>query len=171
MPSRSWIVGIGTLLTIGLLAPRLASACSCGYSPSPCQGYRAEVVFAGEVVSVDEVSGQFQMRLRVLRAYKDLGASTADVWSNPRSSCGVKLDVGGRYVIYTSKGRMTLHACGGYGQHLAPGEPLPDLPPVPGSVYGRVTRYAPSASGGSGRWTDPVGPAVARPPHRARVVD
>jgi len=99
------------------------------------------VVFAGEVVSVDEIGGEFQMRLRVLRAYKGLDASTVDVWSDARSSCGVKLDVGGRYVIYTSKGRMTLHACGGYGQHLAPGEPLPDLPPVPGSVYGRVTRY------------------------------
>jgi hypothetical protein len=141
MPSRSWIVGIGTFLTIGLLAPRLAFACSCAYFMSPCQGYRTEVVFAGEVVSVDEVSGRFQMRLRVLRAYKGLDATTVDVWSDAQSSCGVKLDVGGRYVIYTNKGRMTLHACGGYGQHLQPGEPLPDLPPVPGSVYGRVTRY------------------------------
>jgi hypothetical protein len=141
MPTRSWLAGVGAALTLGLLAARPAAACSCAYYLSPCQGYGAEVVFAGEVVSVDEVGGQFQMRLRVLRAYKGLDTASVDVYSDARSSCGVKLDVGGRYVIYTNQGRMSLHACGGYGQDLAPGEPLPELPPVPGTVYGRVTRY------------------------------
>ena len=35
---------------------------------------------------------------------------------------------------------MSIDACG-YGRRLAPGEPDPELPPAPGSVYGRVSRY------------------------------
>src|SRR5690349_18381065 len=131
MSIRSWFVGIGAVLTLELLGARPAAACSCSYYLSPCQGYgAAAVVFAGEVVSVEEVNGEFRMRLRVLRAYKGIDAATVDVFSDARSSCGVKLDVGGRYVIYTGQGRKSLHACGGYGQQLAPGEPLPDLPPA-----------------------------------------
>jgi hypothetical protein len=35
---------------------------------------------------------------------------------------------------------MSIHACD-YGRRLAPGEPDPEIPPAPGSVYGRVSRY------------------------------
>jgi len=82
------------------------------------------------------------MRLRVVRPLKGITDTTADLWSEATSSCGVRLDVGKRYVVYTSvvDGRMQIHACG-YGRQLAPGEPDPELPPVAGSVYGRVSRY------------------------------
>ena len=106
--------------------------------PSP----RRPIVFVGDVMSVETVGGDFHMRLRVVRALKGIEAATADLWSSATTSCGVKLDQGKRYVIYTDRvsGRMTLHACG-YGRAVTTGEPDPELPPVPGRVYGRVTRY------------------------------
>ena len=42
--------------------------------------------------------------------------------------------------LHPGGGRMSLHACG-YGRELTSGEPDPELPPVPGRVYGRVARY------------------------------
>jgi hypothetical protein len=100
------------------------------------------IVFVGEVLSVERTGNDFHMRLQVVRALKGIADATAELWSDARSSCGVKLEEGVRYVIYTSRanGRMSLHACG-YGRQLAPGEPLPELPPVTGRVYGKVTRY------------------------------
>ena len=132
-------------LAAGFLAadPRPASACSCGGGPTPCQAFASSpIVFVGEVVSVEKIGGDFRMRLRVIRALKGIKAATADLWSDANSSCGVKLEEGGRYVVYTSLSgdRMSIHACG-YGRRLAPGEPDPELPPAPGSVYGRVSRY------------------------------
>jgi len=122
---------------------RPAAACSCVRTETPCEAYTSSpVVFVGDVVSVEETGGQFHMRLRVVRAYKGMTDATADLWSDARSSCGVRLDEGARYVIYTrlSEGRMSLHACG-YGKQLAPGEPVPELPPVAGRLYGTVARY------------------------------
>ena len=122
---------------------RPAAACSCAGRLSPCQAFAASsIVFVGEVASVEQVGNDFHMRLRVVRALKGIDAATADLWSGATSSCGVKLDPGGRYVIYTDRidGRMSIDACG-YGRALTNGEPDPELPPVPGRVYGRVTRY------------------------------
>ncbi|MEO6236021.1 MAG: hypothetical protein ABIQ52_03425 [Vicinamibacterales bacterium] len=136
---------LASALAIGflLVGARPAAACSCVGSLSPCQAFdTSSIVFVGEVVSVEKAGDDFHMRLRVLRAVKGIAAATADLWSSATLSCGVKLDQGGRYVIYTNLigGRMSLHACG-YGRALTSGEPDPDLPPVPGRVYGRVTRY------------------------------
>jgi hypothetical protein len=99
-------------------------------------------VFVGEVLSVEEAGGHFHMSLRVVRALKGIKATTAELWSDATSSCGVKLEEGQRYVVYTSlaEGRMSIDACD-YGRQLAPGEPDPELPPAPGSIYGRVSRY------------------------------
>lgn len=133
------------VLAAGFLSvgARPAAACSCAGSLSPCEAFaRSSIVFVGEVVSVKETGDAFHMRLRVVRALKGIQAPTADLWSSATSSCGVRLERGGRYVIYTDliNGRMSLHACG-YGRELTSGEPDPELPPVPGRVYGRVTRY------------------------------
>ena len=132
-------------LAAGFLAanPRPAAACSCAGSLTPCQAFASSpIVFVGEVLSVEKTGSDFHMRLRVVRALKGITAATADLWSDAKSSCGVKLDESERYVVYTSLmgGRMSIHACG-YGRRLAPGEPEPELPPAPGSVYGRVSRY------------------------------
>ena len=96
----------------------------------------------GEVLSVAETGRAFHMRLRVGRALKGITGATADLWSDASTDCGVRLEEGKRYVVYTSvrDGRMSIDACG-YGRELAPGEPDPQLPPVPGSIYGRVARY------------------------------
>ena len=133
------------LVTAGFLAvgARPAAACSCAGGLSPCEAFaRSPIVFVGEVMSVEKAGDDFHMRLRVVRALKGIAAATADLWSDATSSCGVKLDQGKRYVIYTHLvgGRMSLHACG-YGRELTSGEPDPELPPVPGRVYGRVVRY------------------------------
>ena len=133
------------LLAAGFLAtgPRPAAACSCADSPTPCQAFdTSPIVFVGDVLSAEEAGNDFHMRLRVVRPLKGITDTIADVWSDAISSCGVKLEEGGRYVIYTSRvdGRMSIYACG-YGRQLAPGEPLPELPPVAGRVYGVVTRY------------------------------
>ena len=136
---------LASVLAAGFLAvgARPAAACSCAGRLSPCQAFAASsIVFIGEVASVEQVGDDFHMRLRVVRAVKGMEAATADLWSRATSSCGVKLDQGGRYVIYTDRinGRMSIDACS-YGRALMSGEPDPELPPVPGRVYGRVTRY------------------------------
>ena len=135
----SFVLAAGFLVA-GL---RPAAACSCIARPSPCEAFAGSpIVFVGDVLSVEEAGGAFHMRLRVVRALKGITEATADVWSDARSSCGVRLDEGKRYVVYTSRsgGRMSIHACG-YGRELTPGEPAPELPPVAGRVYGRVSRY------------------------------
>lgn len=122
---------------------RPASACSCAGGPTPCQAFASSpIVFVGEVLSVERTGNDFHMRLQVVRPLKGITSATADLWSDARTSCSVKLEEGARYVIYTSGsgGRMWIHACD-YSRKLAPGEPEPELPPVPGRVYGRVTRY------------------------------
>ena len=143
MRRSSCLLAIG--LTAGFLAagPQPAAACTCGGSLTPCEAFASSpIVFVGEVLSVEEVGGDFHMRLRVARALKGITAATADLWSDARSSCGVRLAKGGRYVVYTSiaGGRMSIHACS-YGRELAPGEPDPELPPAAGRIYGRVMRY------------------------------
>ena len=122
---------------------RPATACSCAGSPTPCQAYASSpIVFVGDVLSSERTGKDFHMRLRVVRALKGITAETADLWSNAETSCGVRLEAGARYVVYTSlsDGRMSIYACG-YVQRIAPGDPGPDLPPVPGRIYGRVARY------------------------------
>jgi len=132
-------------LVAGFLAadPRPAAACSCISGLTPCHAFASSpIVFVGDVLSVEETGGEFHMRLRVIRALKGIDATTADLWSDAITSCGVKLKVGARYVIYTSLAgeRMSIDACG-YGRRLERDEPDPELPPVPGSIYGRVSRY------------------------------
>ena len=94
-------------------------------------------------MSVEKAGGDFHMRLRVVRALKGIDAATADLWSDATSSCGVKLDQGKRYVIYTPSGRRPDVAprLRLWPRSSTPGEPDPELPPVPGRVYGRVARY------------------------------
>lgn len=131
------------MLTVGLLSGRPAAACSCAGRLTPCQAFASSpIVFVGQVESVEKTGNDFHMRLRVVRALKGIDVTTADLWSDATSSCGVKLAEGGRYVVYTSMavGRMSIRACG-YGRQLVLGEPDPELPPAPGSVYGRVSRF------------------------------
>ncbi len=143
MRASFWI--LSSAVVVGLLATgvRPASACSCVSTPTPCQAFATSpIVFIGDVLSVEETDGNFHMRLRVVRALKGIKEATADLWSDAHTSCGVRLQEGKRYVVYTSSagGRMSIHACG-YGREITPGEPDPELPPVPGRVYGRVSRY------------------------------
>ena len=112
------------VLAAGFLAAgaRPAAACSCAGVQSPCQAFASSpIVFVGEVLSAERTGDDFHMRLHVVRALKGITAATADLWSDAGSSCGIKLDVGGRHVVYTSlgDGRMWIHACG-YGARSRP---------------------------------------------------
>ena len=130
-------------LALGMIGAgtRTAAACMCDDSANPCGAFNSPTVFVGEVLTVQQLGDEFRHRMRVLRPLKGIATETADVWSDARSSCGLKLTEGDRYVIYTSAstGRMSIRACEPI-VHLAAGEPEPELPPVPGRVYGRITR-------------------------------
>lgn len=122
---------------------RGAEACSCAGSETPCQAFASSpIVFIGDVLSTEETGGQFHMRMRIVRAVKGITGTSADLWSDARTSCGVRLKEGERYVIHTSdaSGRMSIGACH-YIERITAGSPEPELPPAPGRVYGRVVRY------------------------------
>ncbi len=143
MRRSSWPLAFVLAAVFLAAAPPPTAACSCAGWRTPCQAFASSsVVFIGDVVSVEQTGGDFHMRLRVVRALKGIEATTAELWSDASTSCGVRLEEGKRYVVYTSLagGRMSIDACG-YGRQLAPGEPDPELPPTPGTVYGRVSRY------------------------------
>ena len=66
---------LASVLVAGFLAAgaRPAAACSCAGSLSPCQAFATSpIVFVGEVVSVEQIGGDFHMRLRVVRALKGI---------------------------------------------------------------------------------------------------
>jgi hypothetical protein len=152
--TRLWLLSLSLAAGVGVLDAQPAAACSC-VRPSPCQDFNASmipsrsagadlsrVVFVGKVLTVQRVGDVYEHRLRVLRPLKGITAPTADVSSDAVSSCSLKLTVGDRYVIYTwaANGKMHINQCSRIVR-LAPGEPEPELPPVPGRVYGKVTRY------------------------------
>jgi hypothetical protein len=152
--TRLWLLSLSLAAGMGALDAQPVAACSCVRS-SPCQDFNASmipsrsagadlsrVVFVGKVLTVQRVGDVYEHRLRVLRPLKGITAPTADVSSDAVSSCFLKLTVGDRYVIYTwaANGKMHINQCSRIVR-LAPGEPEPELPPVPGRVYGRVSRY------------------------------
>jgi hypothetical protein len=117
-------------------------ACSC-FEFSPCSLYSAaDAVFVGEVVDSRVVGQQLVARLRVTRVWKGAVDSLVTVTNPVGSSCSFPFPVGTRYVVYGggAGSRFTTYVCAGGGQ-LRPGEPEPDLPPVGGSVTGKVARY------------------------------
>ncbi len=139
---RTVLITLVVTAIFGTALVRPAAACSCASYSTPCQAFDTSVVFVGEVESVQEAGTEIQMRLRVTHAVKGVTGPTADLRSD-MSSCGARLELGKRYVVYTGRdanGRMSISACGPQ-RELAAGEPEPELPPVPRRVYGSVTRY------------------------------
>jgi hypothetical protein len=138
---RSWFHAAMLATLAAAAAPALADACSCASSTSPCQAFARPRVFIGEVQSVQTIGRELRYRLRVVRTFKGPAAETAEVWSDAHSSCGLDLTVGDRYVIYTvATGRIAVFACMPI-LHIPRDEPDPELPPLPGTIYGRVSRY------------------------------
>lgn len=122
--------------------PRAAAACVCATGSSgPCQDYRdAATVFVGDVLASEPIDGAVRYRVEVERSLKGSETGTTEVWSDT-SSCGVQLVQGDRYVFYgRGPGPLHVFTCSPL-VHLARGEPAPELPPVPGRLYGRVVRF------------------------------
>ena len=110
---RPVLVALVVMTVVGFVDLRSAHACSCAGSTTPCEAFGAEVVFVGEVESAEQVGSEFKMRLRVTRAFKGVKGPTVDIYSDAGTSCGVKLNPGQRYVIYTGRsddGKMSIHA-------------------------------------------------------------
>lgn len=127
---------IAAVMLVTAAWPRAVSACSCGGSDSPCGDFQYPVVFVGDVLSVQETGGRTLHRVRVVRALKGVDQDIVDVWSG--GPCGTKLQAGERYVLYASQpGRIEISGCSPI-RHVPAGEPEPELPPMPGRVYGRL---------------------------------
>lgn len=115
-------------------------ACSCA-SSSRCEAYRrAGAAYIGEVVSSQRVADTFQMTVRIVRASRATKTRDVLLTSDARTTCGVQLDAGRRYVIYGDVSGGSISACS-YIYGLADGDPEPQLPPRGGRVEGQVSRY------------------------------
>jgi hypothetical protein len=145
MRATSWLhaVLIAALCVVaGGIRP--ASACSCADTQTPCERYASTpIVFVGDVLSSEQTDGWYHMRVRVVRALKGTTeGTTTDVWSH--MLCGTRLEKGTRYAIYAERtwygfGWMEIPPCGSVAR-IAPGDAGPELPPVPGRIYGSVWR-------------------------------
>jgi hypothetical protein len=157
MRATSWLHAVLlAALCVGAGGIRPASACTCYDSQTPCERYASSpIVFVGDVLSSETVDGWYRMRVRVVRALKGIAeATTTDVWSH--MMCGTRLEKGARYAIHAARtwygfGWMEIHGCGG-NVRIAPGDAGPELPPVPGSIYGKVWRFNENPGGGVKPW-------------------
>ena len=117
-----------------------AAACSC-VELSPCARFaQASAVFVGEVMDVGAQGDRQMVRIRVVQSWKgQLGEIVTVSGGSRRSSCEFEFNPGERWLIYASESEAGLvtHVCSGGGR-LRTGEPMPDLLPVPGRVYGAV---------------------------------
>ncbi|BCS32542.1 hypothetical protein TBR22_A17560 [Luteitalea sp. TBR-22] len=133
------------LIVPGLLAflvvlsggSRTAEACSCAGTTTPCEAYARDVVFIGEVLSAETRGDTHHMRLAVRRAYKGVNTATVDIRTDT-STCGARLEVGQRYLVFTGAGESNWIGLCGPTRWIAPGEPDPEMPPKPGHIYGTV---------------------------------
>jgi hypothetical protein len=146
MRATAWFHAV-VLATLCVAAAgiRPASACACVTTQTPCEGYASSpIVFVGDVLSSETIDGWYHMQVRVVRALKGITeATTADVWSH--MLCGDPLEKGARYVIYAARtwygfGWIEIPACG-FTARIHPGDAGPEVPPVPGSVYGSAWRW------------------------------
>lgn len=80
------------------------------------------------------------MTVRIIRASKATTTREVLLTSDARTSCGIELEAGRRYVIYGDVGGGSISACS-HIYSLADGDPEPQLPPRGGRVEGRVGRY------------------------------
>jgi hypothetical protein len=124
-------------------AAERVEACLC-VDPSPCARFRsADVVFVGRVLQVrrSPESDLATFRMSVLRAGKGLtrGQVIEVRAGDARSTCSLDAVPGERWMIYAQRaaGVLTTHRCS--ATRLAADEPLPSLPPQPGSVAGVAT--------------------------------
>lgn len=157
MRATAWLHAV-LLATLCVVAAgiRPASACSCSDSRTPCERYAASpVVFVGDVLSSEVIDGWYRMQVRVVRALKGITeGTTTDVWSH--QLCGTQLDKGARYAIYARRslygfGWMEIPACGTVIP-IDPGDAGPELPPVPGRIYGSVWRLNRDPIGDARPW-------------------
>ncbi len=101
-------------------------ACSCGPKPSVAEAFvRSDVIFSGSVISLDTMTiesrekkyTQKMLRYGILveRRFKGEGTDTLFVITGESpSECGLRLEYGKYYILYTSKFDVALVGSGIY---------------------------------------------------------
>lgn len=143
---KTLVACVLALAGLAVLA-RDGEACTCVTDRSPCSRYvNSEVAFVGRVVSkTTSPDGKVDtFRMRVLRAGKGVTAQQiVQVDSGDAdNNCAFDAKQGEQWVVYATRehGRLSTHRCANNRQ-LEDGEPMPALPPEPGSITGRLTRW------------------------------
>ena len=97
------ILALSALLSVLLLAPPTASACSCLALSFEEQRERASAIFEGRV-DVDRVEGSERVLvLRVTQAWRGIEHETVEVRTPTQSAaCGFSFEVGQHYLVYAS---------------------------------------------------------------------
>src|SRR5262249_43553844 len=107
------VVFIAALIAaVSLGSSRPALACSCGYSPEPCEAfYTHDAVFAGVVQSIEAGSKPYtrSVRLRVLEAFRGVdGAEVVITTGVGDGDCGYPFKVGSAYLVYAYRNNQGL---------------------------------------------------------------
>jgi hypothetical protein len=134
------------VVLIALLCPFAApfvnesAACSC-VERSPCQIFNgAGAVFLGDVIDVQQGATEVVARMQVRHVWKgQVGQVVSVRGGSSGSSCDVHFEVGQRRLVFAggSADSFSSGVCSGGGV-LSANMPLPNLPPVPGRLSGRV---------------------------------
>ncbi len=104
------ILALGALLSVLLLMPPRASACSCLALSFDEQRERASAIFEGRV-DVDRVEGAERiLTLRVTQAWRGVEHEMVEIRTPAQSAaCGFGFEVGQHYLVYATSENGALH--------------------------------------------------------------
>ena len=115
---NSIVLGLALCLSAELAGAPSADACSCISSGPACQAFwKTDVVFDGTVVNIDPTTrdetfsdrtfwvSEFVVTLQVRQSWKGIEGETVQVTtSGSGASCGFDFKMGGRYLVFASRG-------------------------------------------------------------------
>lgn len=102
-------VVIGSFL-LSVFFPLIAAACSCAYMPPiEEQVARSDVIFAGEVLKVEQLRGSWtvQVLFEVSDIWKGTNASQVMIYTGSSGAdCGYEFRVGQHYLVYAQESQF-----------------------------------------------------------------
>ncbi|WP_052667741.1 hypothetical protein [Nitriliruptor alkaliphilus] len=110
------VVLIAAVVSLALVAPGTAHACSCAPPPPPETALReADAVFTGAVTDITDRGGQAVARLTVEAVYSGQVPSEVEVHTATDSAaCGYPFEVGREELVYAvldAEGRLLTNLC------------------------------------------------------------
>lgn len=158
-------------VALGLVAatPGPACACSCVGFSLPESFARADVVFAGELVSRDETFDKATLVFEVSSVYKGEAAKRQEIVTHASgASCGLELTGPGPHLVFGNAGGSEFEPSPGEGQYVSSlcggSQPLTDAIRAELRPVARATEPIPVKAG-------PVEPAAERPNAAAAPAD